>query len=566
MLRRIPLLTFALIAFIGTAELAAQVPIVWADEGPLTWTPRPTESAIAANDLRTHLYQIADDSMKGRDAISLENTMTTDYVAAVFERLGLQPAGDDGYFQELEYGPIAFDRAASALRIDDRGLTAGTDWVPSGADSRSAVSGSFQGEDVETVFGGLFGDKSPLPATVRGKAVVLLAGPGAGMPQRRSIYRTDTRAQDAGAALVMIATEELSAALVTSTFDGRTSMMGPDDASTAGAVLSLSAAASLFDAPLQSVQVGAPGKTVSGAWSEEYRRPEYPTRNVIAILPGSDPALRDEYVLVGAHNDHVGMVNNGPVDHDSLRAFNRIMRPQGANDRPGPPTAAQQAQIDALLTRARSIRPPMMDSVMNGADDNGSGTSVLLEIAEYFATNPAPRRSLIFISQAGEEKGLLGSSWFVDHPTVPLENIVAAHNMDMLGKGRVTDVKFGGPSSIQMLGARRLSTEFGDVIDSLNAVRDEPMAIDYSWDRTNHLNRFCRSDQVNYFRKAIPVTYFSLGYAVDYHQATDEPRYIDYEHGAKVGRFVADIMRAVADRDSRVAVLPLEERDMSVQC
>jgi hypothetical protein len=77
MLRRIPLLTFALIAFIGTAELAAQVPIVWADEGPLTWTPRPTESAIAANDLRTHLYQIADDSMKGRDAISLENTMTT---------------------------------------------------------------------------------------------------------------------------------------------------------------------------------------------------------------------------------------------------------------------------------------------------------------------------------------------------------------------------------------------------------------------------------------------------------------------------------------------------------
>ena len=337
MLRRIPLLTFALVAFIGTAELAAQVPIVWADEGPLTWTPRPTESAIAANDLRTHLYQIADDSMKGRDAISLENTMTTDYVAAVFERLGLQPAGDDGYFQELEYGPIAFDRAASALRIDDRGLTTGTDWVPSGADSRSAVSGSFQGEDVETVFGGLFGDKSPLPATVRGKAVVLLAGPGAGMPQRRSIYRTDTRAQDAGAALVMIATEELSAALVTSTFDGRTSMMGPDDASTAGAVLSLSAAAALFEAPLQSVQVGAPGKTVSGAWSEEYRRPEYPTRNVIAILPGSDPALRDEYVLVGAHNDHVGMVNNGPVDHDSLRAFNRIMRPQGANDRPGPP-------------------------------------------------------------------------------------------------------------------------------------------------------------------------------------------------------------------------------------
>jgi Zn-dependent M28 family amino/carboxypeptidase len=203
---------------------------------------------------------------------------------------------------------------------------------------------------------------------------------------------------------------------------------------------------------------------------------------------------------------------------------------------------------------------------MNGADDDGSGTAVLLEIAERFATATPAKRSVLFISHAGEEPGLLGSRHFTDHPTVPLGAIVAAHNMDMLGKGRVTDVKFGGPSSVQMLGARRLSSEFGDVIDSLNAVRDETMAIDYSWDRTNALNRFCRSDQVNYFNHAIPVTYFSLGYAVDYHQATDEPQYVDYEHAARVGRFVHDIMRAVGERPDRLVVLPPEERDMSSRC
>jgi Zn-dependent M28 family amino/carboxypeptidase len=295
-------------------------------------------------------------------------------------------------------------------------------------------------------------------------------------------------------------------------------------------------------------------------------QPEYSSRNVIAVLPGSDPALRGQYVLVGAHNDHEGLVEGDPFDHDALRAYNRVMRPQGANDRPGPPTPEQLARIDSLTAYARSIRPPRADSIMNGADDDASGTALLLEIAERFATATAPARSIVFISHASEEGGLLGSRYFTDNPTVPLDSIVAAHNMDMVGKGRVTDVRFGGPAQVQMLGARRLSAEFGDVIDSLNAVRAEPMAIDYSWDRTNALNRFCRSDQVSYFRHTIPVTYFSTGYSVDYHQATDEPQYIDYEKSARVGRFVHEIMHTVAQRPTRLRILPMEERDLSAQC
>jgi Zn-dependent M28 family amino/carboxypeptidase len=191
---------------------------------------------------------------------------------------------------------------------------------------------------------------------------------------------------------------------------------------------------------------------------------------------------------------------------------------------------------------------------MNGADDDGSGTVVMLEIAEKFAREK-PARSIIFVSHEGEESGLLGSRWFVDHPTIPLTSIVAAHNMDMEGKGRTDQVKFGGPSSIQTLGSRRLSREFGDIIDSVNATRAEVMAVDKSWDVTaNPMNRFCRSDQVNYVHHDIPVTYFSTGYAEDYHQQTDEPQYIDYEHMRKVAQLVHDVALSVGNLDHRVVV------------
>jgi Zn-dependent M28 family amino/carboxypeptidase len=257
-------------------------------------------------------------------------------------------------------------------------------------------------------------------------------------------------------------------------------------------------------------------------------------------------------VLLGAHNDHMGVVP--PVDHDSMRAVNQVTRRQGANDPVCRPTAEQQHRIDSLLTRARKIRPVQLDSIMNGADDDGSGTVALLEIAEQFAAEK-PSRSIIFVSHQGEEAGMLGSKWFVDHPTVPLKDIVAAHNIDMLAKGRVEEVKYGGPASIQTLGARRLSREFGDVIDSVNAVRKEVMAIDKSWDVTaNPMNRFCRSDQVNYVVKDIPVTYFSHGYSLDYHMPTDEPRYADYDHMARSSRFVHDIMMAIATRATRPAI------------
>jgi hypothetical protein len=539
---------------------AGQPPTVWPDEGPATWTQRETEPAITANDLRTHVYQLAADSMMGRQAATRGNWMATDYIADVFERLGLQPAGEDGYFQELEFGPLSFDRDSIRLVVDGRALEPGVEWVPFSPSQQSGITGDFSVDAAPVVFGGDWTNGSTsLPAGDLRDRVVVFAVPD---PTTAVLRLRDTEIQAAAPASILLVVPGM---IPETALQERTGLLA-EVSGTAMAQLTPEAAAGLFDQPLSELTAGDAGRPLTASWHYAYHRPEYPARNVIAVLPGSDPELRGQYVLVGAHNDHVGTRTGAPVDHDALRAFNRVMRPQGANDRPGPPTPEQQARIDSLTTYARSIRQPFPDSIMNGADDDASGTAILLDIAERFATGQPPGRSIVFISHNAEEAGLLGSRYFTENPTLPLDSIVAAHNMDMLGKGRVTDVKFGGAAQVQMLGARRLSQEFGDVIDSLNAVRDETMAIDYSWDRTNALNRFCRSDQVNYFRHTIPVTYFSTGYSIDYHQPTDEPRYVDFEHSARVGRFVYDIMRTIADRPTRLRVLPLEERDLSAQC
>jgi hypothetical protein len=543
-------------------------PVAWPDEGPRYWTPRPTEAAITANDLRTRLYQISHDSMQGRRIGEPGNYRVTTYIAGEFQRLGLKPAGENGtYFQTLPYGTLVYAMAKSHLSVGGAELAAKTDWVPTGSTNANGIADRAELTNAPTVFAGRWGDTATaLDANmVRGKVLVFTAplpaagGRGGGRGGRGGAANftttTDRRARNGGAAgALVINLDSMSVNARNGAFNTRPGMQpAPTADAIPAASISGAVAQRIFGMPAAQLTIGAPGQPVSASWIADYTISATPARNVIAILPGSDPTRATQYVLVGAHNDHIGIAMN-PADHDSLRAFNKVMRPQGANDRPGAPTAEQQRRIDSLIRHARSIRPPRLDSINNGADDDGSGTAVLLEIAEQFAAE-RPARSIVFISHQGEEGGLLGSRWFTEHPTIPLDSVVAAHNMDMVGKGRVTDVKFGGPASIQTLGSRRLSREFGDIIDSVNAIIPEPMAIDRSWDQpSNPLNRFCRSDQVNYVRKNVPVTYFSLGYAADYHQVTDEPQYIDYDHSARLGRFVHRIMLAIADRKDRPAI------------
>ncbi len=573
---------------------------VWPDEGPRTWAPRPTVSAITANDLRTRLYQFADDSMQGRRIGEKGNVKGTDYIAGEFKRLGLKPAGDSGsFFQTLPFGPTQFDSSASSLQIGGAALAPKRDWIPTAPTAQNGFGGNADLNGVPAVFAGIWGDTAVMldPEAFKGKVAVFRAAPGAGatggargpasfvscadVPNKFGVNAIlaadkvaastparpaapaiaaaarDPRARRAGAvAVLVIGLDDMTPATINAAFEGRNGMR-PTAAlnadAPAGATISRKMAEQLFGKPISEVTVGTVGQPITASWNQSWRPATFAARNVIAVLPGSDPTLKEEYVLVGAHNDHVG-INTTVIDHDSLRATNFVTRRQGANDPTCIPTAEQQVKINALIAKARGARPARKDSIMNGADDDGSGSMVLLELAEKFAKEK-PARSVIFVSHQGEEGGLLGSRWFVDNPTVPIDKIVAAHNMDMVGKGRADQVKFGGPNSVQMLGARRLSRDFGDIIDSVNANSAEPMAIDKSWDiPANPLNRFCRSDQVNYVRKDIPVVYMSLGYGPDYHMQSDEPQYIDYDHAARLGRFVHEVMTAVANRKEKPAI------------
>src|SRR5262245_5816054 len=156
----------------------------WPDEGPATWAPRPTETAITANDLRTRLYGFADDSMMGRRIGEPGNYKGTAYIASEFGRLGLKPAGDNGtFFQNLPFGPSGFDINASKLIVADKALTPRTDWVPVAPTTTNAAAASANLDNVQTIYGGRYGDTISFdPSVVRGKIVVLTATPAqAGM-------------------------------------------------------------------------------------------------------------------------------------------------------------------------------------------------------------------------------------------------------------------------------------------------------------------------------------------------------------------------------------------------
>jgi Zn-dependent M28 family amino/carboxypeptidase len=252
------------------------------------------------------------------------------------------------------------------------------------------------------------------------------------------------------------------------------------------------------------------------------------------------------------------------LDHDSVRAYNRVMRPEGANDPVGVPNPEQQARIRHILDSLRTVHPARPDSIFNGADDDGSGSVGVLEIAESLAGGPRPRRSVLFVWHTAEELGLLGSDWFTRHPTVPRDSIVAQLNIDMIGRGDATDEVgrtkegqpiHGGPAYLQLVGSRRLSTELGDLVEAVNRDDHHGLTFDYSIDADGHpANIYCRSDHYSYARYGIPVVFFTTGIHSDYHQVTDEPEYIDYAHMARVANLIEDVAVHVADLDHRVVV------------
>ncbi|HHB79012.1 MAG TPA: M28 family peptidase [Saprospiraceae bacterium] len=226
--------------------------------------------------------------------------------------------------------------------------------------------------------------------------------------------------------------------------------------------------------------------------------------NLLAIVEGSDPKLKNEYIFISAHYDHLGK--------------------RGTD-------------------------------VYNGADDNGSGSSALIEIAHAFAqakeSGNGPKRSLVFMWMAGEEKGLLGSRYYVHAPLVPLKNTVADINIDMIG--RVDETHAGNPNYIYVIGADRLSTDLDKIVKSANS--HTKLLLDYKYNAADDPNRFYyRSDHYNFAKNNIPSVFFFNGTHEDYHRPTDTVDKINFDKMAKIGKLTFYTAWEIANRPDRLKV------------
>jgi hypothetical protein len=250
------------------------------------------------------------------------------------------------------------------------------------------------------------------------------------------------------------------------------------------------------------------------------------TRNVVGIVEGSDPKLKDTYVGFGAHYDHIGYQETPPGGGGSGRG--------GQN--PG-----------GCVGQTRPT-PQSGDIVNNGADDDGSGTVALMAIAKAFAQGPKPKRSLLFVWHTAEEGGLLGSRYNADHPVVPNERIVAVLNADMVGRNRCD--QDSEANTVYLVGSDRISTELHNLSEDVNAALPKPLKLDYEMnDPADPQSIYTRSDHYSYAAKGIPIIFYTTGLHRDYHYLTDEVDRIEFEKLARIAQLVYRTGAAVANLD-----------------
>ncbi|KAA3621802.1 MAG: peptidase M28, partial [Bacteroidetes bacterium] len=228
-------------------------------------------------------------------------------------------------------------------------------------------------------------------------------------------------------------------------------------------------------------------------------------KNVIGVIEGTDDKLKNEYVFLTAHYDHIGEKNG---------------------------------------------------NVYNGADDNGSGTSALLEIAQAFSEAKkngwGPKRSVVVMLVSGEEKGLLGSKYYVENPLFPLENTIVDINVDMIG--RVDEKHQGNPDYIYIIGADRLSSELHEINEEANQ-RFTQLELDYTYNAESDPNRYYyRSDHYNFAKKGIPAIFYFNGTHADYHRASDTIEKIEFETLHKRTNLIFYTAWELANRPERIVV------------
>lgn len=493
--------------------------------------------------VRAHVAFLSDDLLEGRDTGSTGHEIAARYVASQFDGLGLKPAGDDGgWLQRISFQKTM--RAEKAATVTIVGPD-GTKSFTHGGDVLVGLSAATPHLDVAAplVFVGYGLENARLGLNdyagldVKGKIVVTLRGYPRGLPSEEGAHLSATKAMIAQShgAIGMMSVGTLQsmkarpwARMVQFADEPDFTWVSPDGEPFDEAP-GIRASASLNDPAVAAIFAGAPtsiaairkvadrkggrprgfalratARIMADSISQRVTSP-----NVVAILPGSDPSLRQEYIVLSAHLDHIGITPAKPGD---------------ANGK---------------------------DRINNGALDNGAGIATMLEVARAMAQSPdRPRRSVIFLASTGEEKGLLGADYFARHPSVPIDRIVGNVDLDMpLLLYPFTDVvAFGADHST-----------LGPIVAQAVA----PMGVKLSPDPMPQESIFVRSDHYMFVKQGVPAVFLATGFANGgeqawgsflsgnyHHPGDDMNQKIDWQAGARFAEANYRIARAMADGDS----------------
>lgn len=443
-------------------------------------------SVIRQADIKRDMNALAGDDMRGREAGTLDEMRASMWIAEQMRKIGLTPRGDAGsWFQWFNMRRSRISTTSSSIKSGGRTLALWTDITPA-----SNAAGDVTGA---TMF---IGDGSDTTIDIRGRIVVAtMVTPPPGNVRtttntyevnytRAAIAFTSNRLVRRGASAIILNADSIAEIA----FDGiaKTQMRGAYDVvggvprfvrqpvpGTAAPASAPTPVPVLLAHRQMLAELSAAGETVDiRLRSESF---ESPSVNIVGVVTGSDPKLRDEYVVFSSHQDHDGV----------------------------------------RYTVAG-------DSIWNGADDNGSTSVALLAIARAWVKQPS-RRSALFIFHGAEERGLLGSRYHVAHPVVPLSQIAAVLNGDMIGRN--------SPDTAALLGSQpphRNSIDLVQMAIEANGVTGK-FVVDSLWDRPTHPEGwYFRSDHVPYAERGVPSIFFSTNLHSDYHTPRDEPKNIDY--------------------------------------
>jgi hypothetical protein len=442
--------------------------------------------AITTDLAKSHLNYLAGPECAGRGSGQPGYQKAADYVAARFKELGLVPIGDNGtYFQGVPFQSVAIDTEATVLTGPMGELKVGRGLGVSGTTDAAVSSEAIVFLSVKA------GTALPETLDLTGKTVILNTD-NFDQTMRNAIGRK-------GAALVLHVVQQATKPMPSITRgQGGGNRGGNRSSRVYGEIerrYALDAArnagvdVALLGAPNADLQFKEAASKVSFTLkvkSEEIRVP-----NVVGMLPGSDPTLKEQYIGVGAHLDHEG-VRNGVV--------------------------------------------------YPGADDDASGSTAMLMVAKALAENPTkPKRTVVFMAFCAEEMGLIGSRYYTENPLIPLEKMVCLLQMDMVGRNEETetDKPEDNVDTIHLVGSKRISTELHTITIDMN----KHIGFTFEYDEEGVYER---SDHANFARKGVPITFLFSGFHPDYHRPTDTADKINFDKIVSAARLNYLVLQKVA--------------------